>query len=280
MKIEIGKFNNLKVMRLVAIGAYLDDGKNGILLPKKYCTLDLEVGSELAVFIYHDNEGRWIATTEKPLATVGEVAYMRITDLTEHGAFLDNGIAKDVFLHCTNMVSDSIIGEYVWVYLYLDRDRITASERLDDFIGNDNLSVIEKQEVELMAYRKTEIGYVMMINKMHLGILHFNEIFQPIQLGKLYTGFVKRIIGNVQPPKIDVSLGKIGYAKVENESEKIIRLLQENKNYLPYLDKSSPENIYDFFNMSKKTFKMTIGKLYKDRIINIEDNGIRLLEED
>jgi uncharacterized protein len=164
--------------------------------------------------------------------------------------------------------------------LYLDRDRITASEFLDDFLNNNDVQFAEKQEVQLMAYRKTEIGYVMMINKMHLGILHFNEVFQAIKIGNVYNGFIKRIIHKDDSTKIDVALGKMGYTRVEDESEKIIRLLSENKNYLAFTDKSSPEEIYAFFAMSKKTFKMALGKMYKQRLIQLEESGFRLIENE
>jgi uncharacterized protein len=276
--IQIGKHNTLTILRIMANGAYLDDGNDGILLPKRYLPSDKMINDEVEVFIYHDNEGRLIATTDKPNAIVDEVAQLKVTDLNENGVFLDNGIMKDIFLHKTNMMGPARIGDMLWVYLYLDRDRITASEYLDDYIDNEDVQLSEKEEVQLMAYRKTEIGYVMVINKMHLGLLHFNEIFQNIQLGNVYNGFIKRIIYKDDHTKIDVALGKMGYERVEDESEKITRLLRENDNFLPYFDKSSPEEIYAFFGMSKKTFKMVIGKLYKERIIKLEEAGIRLLE--
>jgi uncharacterized protein len=276
--IQIGKYNTLTILRIMANGAYLDDGNDGILLPKRYLPSDKMINDEIEVFIYHDNEGRLIATTDKPNAIVDEVTQLKVTDLNEHGVFLDNGIMKDIFLHKTNMMGPARIGDMLWVYLYLDRDRITASEYLDDYIDNEDVQLSEKEEVQLMAYRKTEIGYVMVINKMHLGLLHFNEIFQNIQLGNVYNGFIKQIIYKDDHTKIDVALGKMGYERVEDESEKITRLLRENDNFLPYFDKSSPEEIYAFFGMSKKTFKMVIGKLYKERIIKLEEAGIRLLE--
>jgi uncharacterized protein len=278
--IQIGKINKLNILRITTNGAYLDDGEQGVLLPKRYVHTNQKIGDAIDAFIYHDNVGRLIATTDQPNAMVDDVAQLRVADMNQHGVFLDNGIMKDVFLHKSNMLGPADIGDLLWVYLYLDRDRITASEFLDDFLNNNDVQLSEKQEVQLMAYRKTEIGYVMMINKMHLGILHFNEVFQVIKIGNVYNGFIKRILHKDDTTKIDVALGKMGYTRVEDESEKIIRLLSENKNYLAFTDKSSPEDIYAFFAMSKKTFKMALGKMYKQRLIQLEESGFRLIENE
>ncbi len=281
MNIQVGKLNTLTVLRLAANGAYLDDGDAGILLPKRYMAEGLQMNDQVQAFVYHDNEGRLIATTDTPFAMVGEVAELAVTDVTPHGVFMDNGIMKEVFVYKNNLLAPAQVGDRIWVYLYLDRDnRITASEYLDKFIKNDEVILAEKETVELVPYRKTEIGFVMLINKKYLGLLHFNEVFQPIKIGKIYDGFVKRIIlpttANL-PIKIDLAIGKRGYEKVENETDKIVRLLKENENFLPFFDKSSPEDIIAFFGMSKKTFKMAIGKLYKEKQIVLEPNGIRLI---
>jgi uncharacterized protein len=282
MDIQIGKLNTLQILRIASNGAYIDDGKEGILLPKRYLPQDAKANDEIEVFIYHDNEGRLIATTDKPLAMVDNVAELVVTDLTQHGVFLNNGIMKEVFVHKTNLLAPARIGDKIWVYVYLDRDsRITASEFLDKFIKNEQVQLAEKQAVQLVAYRKTEIGYVMLVDKKYLGLLHFNEVFQPVKIGHVYDGFVKRIIEPTDSntaTKIDLAIGKIGYEKVENETEKIIRYLKENNNYLPFFDKTPADEIVAYFGMSKKTFKMSVGKLYKDRLIIIEDEGIRLLD--
>lgn len=281
INIKIGELNTLRVARETDIGVYLDDGATGILLPKRFVPENIYVDDEVEVFVYHDNEGRPIATTDKPLAMVNEVAFLEVVDTNEHGAFLKNGIMKDIFIHKVNLFQRARIGDKYWVYIYLDRGRITASQRIDDFINNDVLVVEEKQEVELVAYRKTEIGYVMMINRKNLGILHFNEVFQDIEPDEIYSGYIKKItkVAQTGHTKIDLGLGKMGYQKVETESEKIIRLLRENENFLPFHDKSDPEEIYNFFKISKKTFKMAIGKLYKEQIIGIEKDGLHLNEE-
>ena len=166
-------------------------------------------------------------------------------------------------------------GEYL-VKIYLDEQtgRVAATEKLEPFLSNDDLTVKEMDEVDLIVYRRTDIGYLMIINNKHTGVLHFNEIYRNITAGDKFRGFIKKIYPDDN--KIDVVAGKSGYKRVEDESGKIIRLLQENGGYLPYYDKSDPEEIYSFFGMSKKTFKMTIGNLYKQKKISLEKAGIKL----
>jgi predicted RNA-binding protein (virulence factor B family) len=167
------------------------------------------------------------------------------------------------------------MGEYL-VKIVMDEQtgRVAATEKLERFLSNETLTVKEKEEVDILVYRKTEIGYEVIINNRHKGILHNNEIYRPIEIGDRFSGFIKNIL---HENKIDVVAGKAGYQRVESESEKILRLLLENDGYLPYHDKSSPEEIYAFFNISKKTFKMTIGNLYKQHKIGFTKTGINLI---
>ena len=151
--------------------------------------------------------------------------------------------------------------------------RVAATEKLERYLSNETLTVKEKEEVDLLVYRKTDIGYEVIINGKHKGILHQNEIYRPIEIGDRFPGFIKNILDE---NKVDVAAGKSGYQRVEDEAEKILRLLQENDGYLPYHDKSSPEEIYDFFHISKKTFKMTTGNLYKQKKIIFTSTGIKL----
>jgi predicted RNA-binding protein (virulence factor B family) len=154
--------------------------------------------------------------------------------------------------------------------------RIAATEKLEPFLSNENLTVKIKDEVDLIVYRQTDIGYEVIINNVHKGMLHNNEIYRNINIGDRFKGFIKNILPE---NKIDVAAGKSGYQRVEDETEKVLRLLKENDGYLPYHDKSSPEEIYSFFDMSKKTFKMTIGNLYKQRKIIFTKTGIQLAEQ-
>ncbi len=274
--IKIGEYNVLKVIKEKPMGVFLDDGKEGILLPKRFVPPGPKTGSELKVFLYHDGEDRVIATTLQPKGILGDIVKLKVVSTTQHGAFLDWGLMKDLFVPKSQQVSFMRPkGEYL-VKIYLDEQtgRLAATERIDQYLSNEVLSVKEKDIVDLVAYRRSDLGYVVIINNMHTGLLHFNEVFRDIEIGDRFTGFIKTILPE---NKIDVVAGKPGYNLVEDESEKILRLLHENNGYLPYHDKSSPEEIYSFFGMSKKTFKMTTGALYKQRKIEFTQTGIKLL---
>jgi len=276
--IKVGEYNNLRVLRDAAPGVYLDDGAEGILLPKRFVPDGLNTGDEISVFIYHDGEERLIATTQKPKGTVGDIVKLKTITVTPQGAFLDNGLMKDLFVPKSQQQRGMIPnGEYL-VRIYLDEQtgRLTATERLDRFLSNDDLTVKELDVVDLTVQRRTDIGYVVIINNQHTGVLHHNEIYRSITAGDKFTGYIKKIY--TEDNKIDVAAGRPGYSnRVEDESAKILRLLQENDGYLPYYDKSDPEEIYEFFGMSKKTFKMTVGNLYKQKKIALEKTGIRLI---
>lgn len=274
--IQVGIYHTLKVLRKVDFGFYLDDGRDGILLPKRFAPKTLRVGDELKVFLYHDNEGRIIATTEFPKAIVGDIVLLKCVSTTSAGAFLDWGIMKDIFVAKSQQLTGMHVGGEYLVKIYIDKqtNRVAATEKIDIQLNNETLTVKELDQVDLIVYRRTDIGYVMIINNKHIGVLHNNELFRNIKIGDHLKGFIKKILPN---NKIDVVLGKPGYQKVEDELDKIIRLLQENNGYLPYNDKSAPEDIYSFFGMSKKTFKMTIGALYKQRKIDFAKAGISLI---
>jgi uncharacterized protein len=275
--IKIGEYNVLKVIKQKEFGIFLDDGKEGILLPKRFMPRDIKIGDELKVFLYHDGEDRIIATTQHPKGILGDIVKLRTVSVTQQGAFLDWGLMKDIFVpksqQLTRMMPN---GDYL-VKIYLDEQtgRLAATEKIEPFLSNEILTVKEKDIVDLIAYRRTDIGYVMIINNKHTGILHFNEIYRDIQTGDKFKGFIKNILPD---NKIDVAAGRPGYERVEDETEKIMRLLGENNGYLPYYDKSSPEEIYSFFSMSKKTFKMATGKLYKLRKIIFTETGIKSVQ--
>lgn len=273
----VGKYNTLKVSRKVDFGFYLDNGEDGILLPTRFAPKGLKIGDELNVFVYHDSDNRLIATTQKAKACVGDIVKMKAVAITRQGAFLDWGLMKDLFVPASKQLGGMREGGEYLVKLYIDEmtGRVAATEKLEQLLSNDQLTVKEMDQVDLLVYRKSELGFVVIINNLHTGIIHQNEIFGDIQIGDKLKGFVKKILpGN----KIDVVLGKPGFQKVEDEAGKLLRLLQENNGYLPYNDKSAPEAIYDFFGMSKKTFKMTTGNLYKQRKIAFTQTGIKLLE--
>lgn len=276
--VKVGQFNTLKVNRKVEFGFYLDDGAEGILLPKRFAPSNLNIDDEIEVFVYHDSDNRLIATTQKPKAVVGEIAKMKVVSVTKQGAFLDWGLMKDLFVPASKQVSGMRLGGEYLVMLYIDEmtGRVAATEKVENLMSNDILTVKEMESVDLLVYRTSELGYVMIINNKHIGILHGNEVFQQLEIGDRVKGFIKKI----RPDnKIDLILGKPGYTKVEDESAKILRLLQENNGYLPYNDKSDPTDIYAFFGMSKKAFKMTTGNLYKQKKIQFTQTGIQLIEQ-
>ena len=274
--IKVGEYNSLKVIREVVFGVYLDDGAEGILLPKRFMPEGIKIGDELNVFLYHDGEDRLIATTQKPKGVLGDIVKLKCITVTPQGAFLDNGLMKDIFVPKSKQQRGMIPnGEYL-VKIYLDEQtgRLAATEKIESFLRNDNISVKELEVVDLTVYRRTDIGYVVIINNQHTGVLHHNEIYRDITAGDKFKGFIKKIYSD---NRIDVAAGKPGYNRVEDETEKILRLLNENNDFLPYHDKSDPEEIYSFFEMSKKTFKMTVGNLYRQKKISLEKDGIRLV---
>ena len=272
--VKAGVYNQLVVQRITGVGAFLEDGKEGLLLPKRFVPPRTKPGDTLEVFVYHDSEDRLIATTQRPFAIAGEIALLRAVSVTQQGAFLDWGLMKDLFVPRSKQLSGMREGADYLVKVYIDEQtgRAAATEKIEFELSNEPLTVKEKELVQLVVYRRTDIGYVVIINNRHTGVLHHNEIYRSIQVGDRFEGFVKHI----RPDnKIDVAAGKPGYERVEDESEKILRLLRENNGYLPYFDKSSPEEIYDFFGMSKKTFKMVTGNLYKQRKIEFTETGIK-----
>ena len=276
--VQAGVYNFLKVIRKADFGVYLDDGGEGILLPKRFTPQNTEIGDELKVFLYHDSENRMIATTQSPLGIVGDIVKLKVVSVTPQGAFLDWGLMKDLFVPRSQQLMGMRVGGEYLVKIYLDQQtgRVAATEKIDPFLDNESLTIKELDTVDITVYRRTDIGYVVIINNTYTGVLHFNEIYRTISIGDKLKGYVKTI----RPDnKIDVVAGKPGFQRVEDETEKLLRLLKENNGYLPYNDKSAPEEIYEFFGMSKKTFKMTTGGLYKRGKITFAKQGILLTSE-
>lgn len=273
--IQVGQYNTLKVLRAVDFGVFLDDGKEGILLPKRFVPAGLKPGDEVRVFIYHDSEDRLIATTQQPFGVVGDIVPLKAVTVTKQGAFLDWGLMKDIFVPKSKQLMAMRTGGTYIVKIYIDEQtgRVAATEKIEPFLSNDELTVKEKDVVDLIVYRRTDIGYTVIINGRHTGVLHFNEIYRNIQVGDRTKGFIKAIR---EENKIDVALGEPGYQRIGGEAGKILDMLQASGGFLPYHDKSDPDDIYAQFAMSKKTFKMALGTLYKQRLINIKEHGIEL----
>ncbi|HEV2481514.1 MAG TPA: S1-like domain-containing RNA-binding protein [Puia sp.] len=279
---RVGEYNTLKVKKELDFGLILDDGRDGILLPKRFVPRGARIGDDLTVFLYHDGEDRLIATTQQPKGILGDIVKLHVVSVTPQGAFLDWGLMKDLFVPKSKQLSGMRLGGDYMVKIYLDEQtgRLAATEKIEPFLSNENLTVKEKDTVDLNVLRRTDIGYVVIINNRHTGVLHFNEIFRDIAVGDHFQGFIKNITPAEKSPsgetQIDVVAGKPGYERTEDAATKILRMLKENKGHLPYHDKSDPEIIYSIFGMSKKTFKMTLGRLYKEKKILITENGIEL----
>jgi len=276
---KIGRLNRLIVVKELDQGVYLDGEDLGeILLPGRYVPEDCKTGSSIEVFIYRDSEDRIVATTETPLAMVGQFAVLKVVAVNSSGAFLDWGLPKDLLVPFREQQQKMEEGRSYVVFVYLDErsDRIAASSKLDKFLDNEPGHFQQDQEVELLVCEQTDIGYKAIINSTHWGILYKNEVFQQLEQGRYIKGFIQKVRDD---GKIDLSLQKPGYEKVDDLSGRIIHMLREQRGFIPVTDKSSPESIYELFGVSKKTFKKAVGALYKKRIISLEEDGIRLINE-
>jgi len=273
---EIGKLNKLQILREVDFGVYLDGENYGeILMPKKYLPENYKIDDFVEVFVYLDSEDRIIATTEKPYAMVGDFAFLKVVAVSDFGAFLDWGLLKDLLVPFNQQKQKMEEGQSYLVYIYLDEksERIAASSKLDKFLDKQPVDYQEEQEVNLIICNKTNIGYKAIINNTHWGVLYTNEVFQTLEKGQKIKGYIKKVR---EDKKIDLSLYKQGYEKVDDSLNKILDTLKKHDGFIPVTDKSSPETIYKMFGLSKKTYKKIIGALYKKRLISIEKDGIKL----
>jgi predicted RNA-binding protein (virulence factor B family) len=276
--LEIGKTNNLRIVKEVDFGLYLDGGESGeILIPTRYVPKNSKVDEYLDVFIYHDSEDRLIATTETPLAQVDQFAYLKVKQLTQVGAFLEWGLMKDLLVPFREQKYEMFNNTSYLVRVYLDKvsKRIAATTKLDRYIDNVPYDYEEGQEVDLIIWEKTDLGYKVIINEEHTGLLYANEIFTPVHPGMKVKGFIKRLR---EDEKIDVSLQKQGFVHVDETSQMILEKLKTRGGFIEANDNTSPESIKHMFGISKKVFKKAIGSLYKERLITIEDRGIRLVK--
>ncbi|HPM12686.1 MAG TPA: S1-like domain-containing RNA-binding protein [Bacteroidales bacterium] len=275
--VTIGKINTLEVYKFVDFGAYLDGEQYGpILLPKKYMPEHIEIEDTIDVFVYLDSEDRLIATTESPKAMVGDFALLTVKDVNEYGAFLDWGLIKDLFVPFKEQKLKMDIGKQYWVYVYIDdkTERIVATAKIGRYLSQTEPQLSVGDEVEIRVHSKTDLGYKVIVNNAFWGVVYANEVFEPIEIAELRTGFVNAIR---EDNKLDIRLQKSGFAKVPDVQKQILQALKQHNGFLPLHDKSTPDDIQDTLNMSKKTFKMAIGMLYKGGYITIEQNGIRIV---
>jgi hypothetical protein len=272
-----GRYNTLKVVKFVDFGVYLDGAEMGeILLPARYVPEECEPGQELEVFIYLDSEDRIIATTEKPYAQVGEFALLQVNAVNNVGAFLEWGLMKELLVPFREQKMNMVAGRSYLVYVYLDPDsqRIAASAKLEKFLDNVVPEYQTGDEVSLIVESESELGYNAIINHLHRGILYHDELPGPLQKGQQLKAYIKKVR---EDKKIDLSLYKPGYAQVDGISQNILDVLKTAGGFLPLTDKSDAALVFDKFAISKKVFKKALGALYKQRLIALEEKGIRLM---
>ena len=275
--IRAGHTETLTVSRISEYGIYLaDEQQQEVLLPNRYTSLSDKVGDRKEVFIYHDSEDRLVATTETPRIRVGETGFLRVVDKTQHGAFLDWGLhGKDLFLPNRNQQGGVFVGHDCLVYVYEDAitGRCVATMKFKSFVNNELISVKPREEVALLIASESEIGYRVIVNNRHWGMIYRNQIFQPVAVGDRMTGYVARITDD---KRIDISLQQTGFARVKDSAETLLRMLRENGGFLPLNDDSDPEEVVRQTRMSKKAFKRSLGMLLKQEIVTTDETGIRL----
>lgn len=275
--LKAGRTQTLTISRLSEFGVFLtDEEQNEVLLPNRYTSLTDAVGDTKEVFIYHDSEDRLVATTETPLLRAEEAGYLKVVDKTLHGAFLDWGLyGKDLFLPNRNQQGGILPDHSYIVYLYEDNvtGRCVATTKLKGFISNDLINVQPRQEVELLVASESPIGFRVIVNNRHWGMLYRNQIFRPVAIGDRMTGYVTRI---TEDNRIDVSLQQQGVAQVKDSAEILLEMVQQNEGFLPLNDDSTPEQIAARTQMSKKVFKRSLGMLLKRGVVTMDEQGIKI----
>lgn len=278
--LKLGDYNTLRIVKTVDFGLYLDGGKEGeILLPQRYVTKDMQIGNEIEVFIYLDQEERPVATTEHPIAKVGEFARLEVAWVNQYGAFLKWGLMKDLFCPFREQKKRMEQGQHHIIYIKVDEDsyRLMATAKVEKHLltptAEDLPALTHGTAVDVLVWQKTDLGFKCIINNKFQGQIYDNQIFQPLHSGDRITGFVDHVR---QDGKIDLTLQQSGRQHTLDFAEVLLRYLYENDGFCNLGDKSPAELIYDRFQVSKKAYKKAIGDLYKRRLIVIEEDGIRL----
>ncbi len=274
---ELGRYNNLRILRRTDIGIFLDGGDFGdILLPRKYALDSMRVDQQVEVFIYNDSEDRIIATTLKPLAQVGECAYLKVVSANRYGAFLDWGLPKDLLVPFSEQQKPMQKGYSYTAYLFVDdaSERIAASTKLEKWLSQEASHFKPRQAVDLLIYGKSDLGFKAVVDGSHLGQLYSNETFKPLHYGERIDGYIKQIRND---GRIDLMLQLPSHRQRSQLSDAIIEHLQQNDGVSGLTDKSPPDDIYQTFGVSKANYKKALGQLYKQRRITIEKHQVTLL---
>ena len=276
--IELGNYNKLEIVRDTSVGLFLSsDTGVEILLPNKYVPKTFEIGEELTVFCYLDYEERPVATSLHPYVKRNNFGFLKVVEVNKIGAFMDWGLEKHLLVPFREQRDKMKEGQWYVVYCYLDEKsfRLVASNKLDKFLNNDDLTVSEGDEVDLLVTRLTDLGWEVIVNNKHRGLVYSNEIFKKVAVGNSMKGYIKTVRSD---NKLDVSLEPMGQKILEPTAEKIFKVLMDHGGFLPLNDKSDPRDITRDLEMSKKTFKKGIGTLYKARRIAIKEDGIHALD--
>ncbi|MCR9263244.1 MAG: S1-like domain-containing RNA-binding protein [Flavobacteriaceae bacterium] len=275
--IQLGNYNTLKVLRSTSVGLFLgDDEGTEILLPNKYVPEDFKIDMDMEVFCYLDNHERPIATTLKPLIIRNGFAFLEVAEVGEFGAFIDWGVEKHLLVPFKEQTVRMEEGRKYVVHCYLDEKtfRLTGSSKVDKFLSNVEVAYEINDEVDLLVYRRTPLGWEVIVDERHKGLIFESDVFRPISIGDALKGYVKNVRAD---KKIDLSLQPIGAKMLEPTAKMIYDKLVQSDGFLPLHDKSSPEEIQQMLRMSKKAFKKGIGILYRQRKINLQEDGIHLL---
>lgn len=277
--IEIGKYNELRILSKTEAGLNLTDGDKLVILPYQYVPKGVEIGDNINVFVFIQKDGRLTGTTQKAYAEVGDFAFLKVVSDGDDGVFMDLGIDKDVYVPNREQKRPMQKGYKYAVYLYLDENngRLLASSKLYDFVEEEGFDFEEGDEVSLLITEETDLGYNAIINNTYIGLLYNNEVFHNVQPGERRKGWIKKI--RVEG-KIDLTLQPSGYGHILDSKEMVLKELKKSGGIIELGDKSSPEDIYHRFQISKSAFKKTIGSLYKERLIVLSDDSIRLVTDD
>lgn len=277
---QLGNWNTLEIVRFTDHGAYLDGADVGeILMPRAYVTPDMHPGDRVEVFVYLDQEERLVATTETPLAKVGDFAFLKVAWVNEYGAFLDWGLMKDVFVPFSEQKMKMRVGFSYLVHIHIDEDthRIVASAKIDRYLRPATPSTHHRgQEVDVLVQYKTPLGFKVIVDNAYAGLIYDNQIYEVPRAGDRLRGTVVTVRDD---GKLDISLQRIGKGRLRDFAEILLEELEKADGCLPFSDKSPSEVIAARFGVSKKTFKGAVGNLYKQRLIALENNSIKLLSK-
>lgn len=274
--LQIGVYHTLKIDRETKVGLFLTNGKDDVLLPNKYVPNDFTIGDDLTVFVYLDHEERPVATTLKPFISLNSFAVLKVSYINSFGAFLNWGMEKDLFAPFKEQARPMEKDKRYIVTMYLDKQtgRLAASSKINQFLDKEPLDVEVGQGVDLMVSHITEIGINVIINGKFRGLAYQNEVFETVSPGYKTKGYIKAI----RPDgKIDVSFQKQGFEAIDDSAQQVLEALKQNDGVLRLNDNSHPEEIKSVLKMSKKTFKKAIGSLYKQKLIDINNEGIQLV---